>query len=348
MTEVNRKKTRRLSSIFITATMVLLLVGTQFVASVEAKKPAVSPNPGFTRVVGELGGAGYELFMPDNWNGMLVIGVRGYAHAPTFDIETSGMHMLGMAFMTSPLTRYPVTERWAYAWSTFGEGGFCVQKGMIRTHQLTEYIIDNYDVHGKVLLISISMGGVISCLLAEKYPNLYDGVLDICGLKDVKSFYEFQQKIVSFTNPVDIKGVFKEPPINLPSGFVDSWDNADVMMARNLAALSMADEELEFGGTPETKPKAYERYSPTYNAGITVPVVSMMGELDSSVALYQFDMYYDAVGEAGALDYYRSYMIPGAGHLDMAIMNARWTYWGILVDWVVGGVVPDSTPAPVL
>ena len=347
---MNRKKTRRLSSIFITATMVLLLVGTQFVASVEAKKPAVSLNSGFTRVVGELGGAGYELFMPDNWNGMLVIGVRGYAHAPTFDIETSGMHMLGMAFMTSPLTRYPVTERWAYAWSTFGEGGFCVQKGMIRTHQLTEYIIDNYDVHGKVLLMGMSMGGGISCLLAEKYPNLYDGVLDICGVKDVKALYEFQQEYASLPNPDAIKSFLIGPPANLPEDFADNLPNANqvLMNLKNLAITSMADEELEFGGTPETKPKAYERYSPTYNAGITVPVVSMMGELDSSVALYQFDMYYDAVGEAGALDYYRSYMIPGAGHLDIAIMNARWTYWGILVDWVVGGVVPDPTDPPIL
>jgi pimeloyl-ACP methyl ester carboxylesterase len=344
-----RKKARRISAVFSTVTIVLLLVGTQFVASVAAKKPEVSYNSvlHFTRVVGELGGAGYELFMPDNWNGMLVIGVRGYNHAPTFDIENSGMHALGMAFMTLPSTRYPGSERWAYAWSTLGEGGFCIQKGMIRTHQLTEYIIDNYDANGKVLLMGMSMGGLISCLLAEKYPNLYDGVLDVCGLKDVKSFYEFQKAIVSFTDPDDIKGLFKGPPVNLPSDFVDTWDNAIVMMARNLAMVSMADEELEFGGTPETKPKAYERYSPTYNADITVPVVSMMGQLDSSVPLYQFDMYYDAVEEAGSLACYRSYTIPGAGHLDNFIMAARWTYLELLADWVVDGVVPASTPAPV-
>lgn len=243
--------------------------------------------------------------------------------------------------------RYPNTERWAYAWSTLGEGGFCIQKGMIRTHQLTEYVIGNYDVNGKVFLMGMSMGGLISCLLAEKYPNLYDGVLDVCGLKDVKSFYEFQQAMVSFTDPDDIKELFKEPPVNLPSDFVDTWDNAVVMMARNLAMVSMGDEELEFGGAPETKLKAYERYSATYNAGITVPVVSVMGELDSSVPLCQFDMYYDAVAEAASLAYYRSYTILGALHLDSAIMAARWTHLELLADWVVDGVVPDSTSAPV-
>jgi pimeloyl-ACP methyl ester carboxylesterase len=335
--------------VFSTVLMLTAIVGTQFVASVAAKKPEVSYNWGlhFTRVVGELGGAGYELFMPDNWNGMLVIGVRGYNHAPTFNIETSGMHALGMAFMTLPSTRYPDTERWAYAWSTFGEGGFCIQKAMIRTHQLTEYIIDNYDVNGKVLLMGMSMGGLISCLLAEKYPNLYDGVLDICGLKDVKSFYEFQQSFTSYTTLAAVKNFLLGPPLNLPVDIVNEYNITMWAMQKNLAKTSMADEELEFGGTPETKPKAYERYSPTYNAGITVPVVSMMGEFDGSVPLYQFDMYYDAVAEAESLAYYRSYTIPGAGHLDSAIMAARWTYLELLADWVVGGEVPDSTPAPI-
>jgi pimeloyl-ACP methyl ester carboxylesterase len=344
-----RKKARRISAVFSTVTIVLLLVGTQFVASVAAKKPEVSYNSvlHFTRVVGELGGAGYELFMPDNWNGMLVVGVRGYAHAPDFNIEASGMHALGMAFMTLPSTRYPDTERWAYAWSTFGEGGFCIQKGMIRTHQLTEYIIDNYDVNGKVLLMGMSMGGLISCLLAEKYPNLYDGVLDVCGLKDVKAFYEFQQTFVSFDDPADIRDFLMGPPANLPSWLVNLISDEDWQAGQEFAVMSMVDEELEFGGTPETKPKAYERYSPTYNAGITVPVVSMMGEFDFTATLYQFDMYYDAVEEAGSLDYYRSYMIPSAMHLDSAIMAARWTYLELLADWVVTEVAPASTPAPV-
>jgi pimeloyl-ACP methyl ester carboxylesterase len=354
---VNKRINRFL--MFSVVLMVLAMVVVQFPITVNAKKPEVSYNSflHFTRVVGELGGAGYELFMPDNWNGMLVIGVRGYAHAPTFDIETSGMHALGMAFMTLPSTRYPDTERWAYAWSTFGEGGFCIQKGMIRTHQLTEYVIDNYDVHGKVFLMGMSMGGLISCLLAEKYPNLYDGVLDVCGLKDVKSFYEFQQEFTSLPNPLVNPDPTRDFLINGPAKLPEEIVNAipvvadpglpSLMSLRNLAVVSMADEELEFGGTPETKPKAYERYSATYNAGITVPVVSMMGEFDGSVPLYQFDMYYDAVAEAESLAYYRSYTIPGAGHLDSAIMAARWTYFELLADWVVGGVVPDSTPAPV-
>jgi len=41
---------------------------------------------------------------------------------------------------------------------------------------------------------------------------------------------EFQQAIVSFTDPDDIKEWFKGPPANLPSDFVDTWDNAILMI----------------------------------------------------------------------------------------------------------------------
>ena len=340
-----RNKARRISAILSTVTIVLLLVGTQFVASVAAKKPEPSYNGQFTRVVGKLGGAGYELFMPDDWNGMLVIGVRGYAHAPTFNIEMSPMHAIGQNFfMNTP------GHKWAYAWSTFGEGGFCVQKGMIRTHQLTEYIIDNYDVHGKVLLMGMSMGGLISCLLAEKYPNLYDGVLDICGLKDIKSLYEFQHDFTSLPSPLidpePTRDFLINGPLKIPEEIVkDIPVVADpgipsLMSTRNLAMTAMADEELELGGTPETKPKAYERYSPTYHADITVPVLSMIGEHDTGVPPYQFKMYYDAVAEAGALDCYRSYTILGGGHVDPVTMAKFPEYWGKLVNWVMTGVAP--------
>ncbi len=267
---------------------------------VEAAKPDVAYNSilYFTQTRGTLGGAKYEVLMPDNWNGMLIVGCRGYEGSvePEFS-DAYWMHGLATMYAGSRLK----APRFAFAWTMYGEGGWCIDAGMIRTHQLTEYVLDNFNVQGKVFLMAFSMGGAIACLLVEKYPNLYDGVLDVCGVKDMASLW----------NP------------------------------------EFADLELECGGTPETKPQAYERRSPTYHAGITVPVISVMGELDPLVPVYQFDMYYDAVEDAGCLDYYRSYLAIGGHHIDGPVQALVGPCFTKLVNWVVNGNAPNPTPPPI-
>jgi hypothetical protein len=296
------KKTRKHLLTFSVILMVSSIVATQFAVTVSAKQPEVSHNSygHFTRIVGTLDGADYEILIPDNWNGRLIIGCRGYEHEEPEISLTYLMHICAMLFVDNPSD----PPRMAFAWSTYGEGGWCVKEGMIRTHQLTEYIVENYDVSGQVFLLALSMGGEIGCLLGEKYPNLYDGVLDVCGVKDLASLW----------------------------------------IAGGIAAENM---EIECGGTPETKLKAYERLSPTCHADITIPVISIIGELDPLVPIVQFDMYYDAVEEAGCLDYYRSYTITGGGHLDGPVQAAIGPCFSILIQWVVYGVVPPPTPPPI-
>jgi len=280
--------------------LAMALLMTFAVVQVDARKPEVIYDSflHFTQTRGTLGGADYELLMPDNWNEKIVIGLRGY-EGPVMPpmSDTYWEHGVAMAFVANPSN----PPRFAFAWSTYGEGGWCIDAAMIRTHQLTEYVVENYNVQGEVFLLAFSMGGDIGCMLAEKYPELYDGVLDVCGVKDMKSSWS--------------------------PGFVDM--------------------EIECGGTPETKPQAYERRSATYHAGITIPVISIIGELDPLVPIAQFDMYYDAVEAAGCLNYYRSYIITGGHHLDGPIQAAISPLFMTLVKWVVNGIVPDPTPPPI-
>ena len=322
---------------FSTVLMLSAIVGTQFVATVSAKKPIVNVYPGYTQQLGALGGANYEILVPNNWNGMLVIGVRGYAHdEPPI---TGVMHQIGM---------YMINARGvAFAWSTFGAGGVCIQKGMIRTHQLTEYVIENYEVTGKVFLYGISMGGLIACLLGEKYPNLYDGVLDLCGPKDMASLYYYKKDIVDLTTADEIRAYLNGPPANMPMPFLAQLPDAMLLQLRTGFMVSLADQAIEFGGTPETKPKAYERMAPIYHADIAIPVISIIGELDISVPMFQFDMYYDAVEEAGCLDYYRSYVIANATHVSQEIFQAGYMRFTQLINWAVTGTPPPPTPPPI-
>jgi hypothetical protein len=115
---------------------------------------------------------------------------------------------------------------------------------------------------------------------------------------------------------------------------------------RKAAFQVMADVEAECGGTPETKPQAYDKLSPTCHADIPVPVISMIARADLKVPIQHFNAYYDAVEAAGCLDNYRSYTILGAQHCDNTIINKVPTYFLTLFNWVNAGTVPASTGKP--
>ncbi len=280
-------------------------------------------NAGYSEIIGTLGGANFVIRIPDVWNGMLVVGCRAYSHV--FD-PNSHFALDGICF---PL----ISEGFAYASSSYGEGGYCIQKAVIRTHQLTEYVVDNYNVLGKVFLIGTSMGGNIALLLGEKYPNLYSGVLDICGPKDLKSLYESAQYVLSLTDE-EISALLGIPIEAVPAyrTFVEDW---------------LADIQIECDGALEEKPQAYERISPTYHADITRPVISVLGGMDYIVPLEQTEMYQDAVVLAGHSDLYRVYIVPLGGHCDTPVIVEALYRFGELVLWsfAVGDLVTCTVVA---
>ena len=92
--------------------------------------------------------------------------------------------------------------------------GICIQKGIDSTYQLTQYVIKNYNVTGKVFLYGISMGGDIALLTGQKYPQLYSGVLDIAGTKDSIDLYNTKLDFLSAAN--DSEMAAKLQAINAP------------------------------------------------------------------------------------------------------------------------------------
>jgi len=135
----------------------------------------------YTQVIGKLGDAAYIIQIPDNWNGMLVVGCPWYQ----YPLDNLNCHLL-----YQDDTRYGISEKildmgFAFACSNYGATGWPTTEAMIRTHQLTEYVVDEYGVSGKIFVMGGSMGGAVAILLGEKYPDLYSGVLDLCGAKDL-------------------------------------------------------------------------------------------------------------------------------------------------------------------
>ena len=144
------------------------------------------------------------------------------------------------------------------------------------------HIIDNYNVTGRVFLLGMSMGGAIVLLLGEKYPEVYSGVLDDFGVKDMADLYTISKRWSNLTDE-DLTAELTALNINrIPPDFFSTLEQF-----RNFLVTVTNDTEIAMDGTPETNPQAYQDVSPTYHANITIPVITVHGTDDGMVPYYQ-------------------------------------------------------------
>jgi len=284
----------------------LLMLSTFF--SVSFAKPANTTygtynGMEYTQTTGKLGKGDYVIYMPESWNGRFVIGCTGYNYFQDPHPE----------FLFDPHAKWLVSEGYAFAASNYigGERAYAVKEGIIRTHQLTQYVVDKYDVTDKIFLFGISMGGQIALNLAHKYPDLYSGVLDVCGAKDAYGHYAYSQLWTTKT-VAELRVIF---------GFPESVDDSVIAGLKIFFATVLADTIEEYGGTIEEKPQAYERYDPVYHADLQVPTISLVGGIDLLVPLSCHLTYQAAVTACGCSDLYELDIVPTGGHADIPIQT---------------------------
>jgi dienelactone hydrolase len=336
---------------FAVVILALALLMMTFAAVPVMAEPVTTST--FQQITGKLGGATYLIQIPSNWQRGLVVMCIGYSHLPA-DINTLEFYASSFPFITD--------MGYALAMSNYGKGGMCVKEGVISTHQLTEYVIHKYHVTGKVYLFGMSMGGEVSLLLGAKYPHLYDGVLDVSGVTDVAAWYTLQTYYNSITDDNTLAAAIlahggSVPPCPLLFGY----SIPDSLAAFRVFSLtSVADIAQELGGTPQEKPKAYERVSPIFSAvNIAIPTITVHGEADSVVPYAQSLAYFNAVtqarhrccammwscGRKQPSDLYRLYGVPGAEHIDLNLGVPMYLSFTYLVNWVENGIpAPPSTP----
>jgi pimeloyl-ACP methyl ester carboxylesterase len=321
---------RRILSVAVTLILVAMLA-TPLTSIVQAKKVTKTEVDGYTQYVGTLGGANFVVRIPkENWNGMLVIGCHGYIPSDNWNPQVA--QNAQFAVDNLPLSPTPgdglpfalVEEGYAYAASSYGEGGWPIKEAMIRTHQLTEYVIDNFGVTGKVFIIGQSMGGAIALLLGEKYPELYDGVLDISGMRDI---------ILGYTDSLELIAQIEEHWAEIPAN-----DPLKTQLYPLLVKM-VADMEVQYGGTYDDKPQHYERLNPVDNAEISIPMISVTGAADP-LSVNQVNTFKNAVAEAGCSDYYKLYYVTGttppAGHANPPTINFALSHFDELVNYPEG------------
>ena len=261
MNELNKK------AIVLLALMIFTVFAFPCLSTVQAKITEVNDLEGYTEYYGTMGGANFYVLIPDDWtndlgDGLLVMMCRpaAYAEDPRDNVPdypfAVGLAMQGIAV----------------AASNYGPPDSGVKDGVIRMHQLTMYVIDNYDVTGKVFLFGTSLGGNVALLLGESHPDVYSGVLDNSGVKDWAAMYY---------DAVDYMTVHAgEDPL------LDVWYGG-----------SIASLPITYGGTPDQKPNKYAKYSPTHHADMSIPVISVVHVDDAIVNQTQTDLYHAALSD---------------------------------------------------
>ncbi len=147
---------------------------------VDEEKLPFEALPDATSHWGVHNGAGYRVEVPDDWNGDLVMWAHGFA-GTGLELEVDN----------HPLRNYLIANGFAWAASSYSKNDYAVDQGVKDTHALASFfngLVGNPD---RIYITGASMGGHITAVSIEQYPNTYDGAMPICGVLGDFELFDF-------------------------------------------------------------------------------------------------------------------------------------------------------------
>jgi pimeloyl-ACP methyl ester carboxylesterase len=132
--------------------------------------PAFDPLPGAEADFGRLGGAVYQLEVPEKWNRKLVLWMHGFE-----DFGTE-------AGVSAPDIRaYLIAQGYAWGASSFSSTSWIPGRSSDETAALWDHFATRHGRPDRTYVIGLSMGGAAGHIAAERYANRFDGVMALCG-----------------------------------------------------------------------------------------------------------------------------------------------------------------------
>jgi hypothetical protein len=226
---------------------------------VDESKLPFTALPGATALWGVHTGAGYRVEVPDDWNGRLVVWAHGF--------RGSGLEL---TVDNHPLRALLIPLGFAWASSSYSRNDYDIQTGVQDTHALVKRFNGLVGKPELVYLTGASMGGHITVVSIEQYPNAYDAALPICGaLADYELFDFFldfnaaaQQlgtgsstfPVDSFTYPFVTVPAIKAGLESIPGGWplllnADGQNHKDLVELRSGGIRPNFDEAFFFWNT---------------------------------------------------------------------------------------------------
>ncbi len=147
----------------------------------QAKLPFTSlPGLAAKQLWGVHNGAGYQIEVPHNWNGKLVLWAHGYRGT---GLElTVDMH---------PLRQYLIATGYAWAASSYSRNAYDPSQGAKDTHALTKLFNGLVGSPGVTYITGASMGGHVTGIVAEQWPASYQGAMPICGVMGDYELFDY-------------------------------------------------------------------------------------------------------------------------------------------------------------
>jgi hypothetical protein len=154
-----------------------------------AKLPFTAlPGTSTSRYWGVTNGAGWQIEVPANWNGDLVLYAHGYAGTGA-ELGVSG----------PPIRAYLIFKGYAWAASSYRANGYVPGTGAEDTNDLLKIfkqVVSKDDKKGnfnRVYLHGVSMGGHVVGYMIEKWRNSFAGALPVCGVMGDNELFDFFQ-----------------------------------------------------------------------------------------------------------------------------------------------------------
>ncbi len=132
--------------------------------------PAFEPLAGARADFGRLGGAVYEIEVPDNWNGRLVLFMHGFGELRP-EAQVSAPDIRG----------YLIRHGFAWGASSFSSTSSIPGRAADGTAALWDHFAQKYGRPDRTYVTGKSMGGAASHIAAERYADRFDGALGLCG-----------------------------------------------------------------------------------------------------------------------------------------------------------------------
>jgi pimeloyl-ACP methyl ester carboxylesterase len=169
---------------------------------------------------GVLDAAPYQILLPENWNGTLLLWSHGYRQA-----KPAPPDFAPVSTRPDPAPRYAggntaiadklLSEGYALAGSAFATNGWAVADGVKAGEDLYAFFVKEVAKPKRVYVWGESLGGLITEMLAEKHPEWVSGSAPTCGAVAganlnldlaldvayaVKTFFDPGLKLAGFTS----------------------------------------------------------------------------------------------------------------------------------------------------
>jgi hypothetical protein len=164
-----------------------------------------------TRSSGEI----IQLCVPENWNGQLIIYAHGYVS------EFEPLRLPDEANTFSPIIS---SLGFAFATTSFSQNGLAIQQGLQEIIQLKNTFAKKFGNPSITYITGASQGGIITALALERYPQLFNGGLSLCGpcgdfQRQVNYYGDFRVLFDYF-----FKGVLPGSVETIPDELIQHWE----------------------------------------------------------------------------------------------------------------------------